>query len=136
MSRGVTVDASTEILPAGTRLRMLRDRILLRPLEWVPSGVIEVVRHGRPLRGVVEAVGPGRLYRRYKPHATDTNKRQYVETGHFIPTEVKPGDVVELGGLNAYDGLGYNFPRVMIGTETFLIVQEQDVCFVSERVAA
>lgn len=130
---GVTLSANAEILPAGARLRLLRDRILLRPLDWIPSGIIQVIRHGRPLRGVVEAVGPGRLYRRYKPHAYDRNKRVYVETGHFIPTQVRPGDVVELGGLNAYDGLGYNFPQVVIGTETFLICQEQDVCFVDER---
>jgi hypothetical protein len=76
------------------------------------------------------------LYRRYKPHAADSRKRVYTETGHFIPTVVKPGDIVELGGLNAYDGQGYNFPQITIGTETFLIVQEQDVCFVDEREAA
>lgn len=46
--------------------------------------------------------------------------------------QVKPGDVVELGGLNAFDGLGYNFPQVVIGTELFIIAQEQDVAFVDE----
>jgi hypothetical protein len=132
MSVGVSFAASTDILPAGTKLHMLRDRILLRPLDWVPSSLIQVVRHGRPLRGVVEAVGPGRLYRRYKPHPNDSRKRTYVETKNFIPTQVKPGDIVELGGLNAYDGQGYNFPQITIGTETFIIVQEQDVCFVCE----
>lgn len=136
MSTGVTFAASTEILAGGTKLRMLRDRMLIRPLDWTPSSIIEVVRHGRPLRGRVEAVGPGRLYRRYKPHPTDSRKRTYVETGTFIPTQVKVGDIVELGGLNAYDGLGYNFPQITIGTETFLIVQEQDVAFVREQEAA
>jgi co-chaperonin GroES (HSP10) len=134
MSTGVTFAASTDILPGGTQLRMLRDRILLRPLDWTPSSVIEVVRHGRPLRGRVEAVGPGRLYRRYRNK--EGGKRDYVETGHFIPTQVKVGDVVELGGLNAYDGAGYNFPQVTIGTETFLICQEQDVVGVHTQEAA
>ncbi len=133
MSTGVSFAASSEILPGGTKLRMLRDRILLRPLDWVPSSLIQVVRHGRPLRGVVEAVGPGRLYRRYR---TQGNKRDYIETNHFIPTQVKVGDVVELGGLNVYDGLGYNFPQITIGTETFIVCQEQDVAFVSEQEAA
>jgi co-chaperonin GroES (HSP10) len=128
--------ASADILPAGTKLRLLRDRLLLRPLDWVPSSLIQVVRHGRPLRGVVEAVGPGRLYRRYKPHPNDSRKRTYVETKHFIPTQVMVGDVVELGGLNAYDGAGYNFPQVTIGTETFIIVQEQDVAGIVEQEAA
>lgn len=132
MSSGVTLDGQAEILPAGTRLRLLRDRMLVRPLDWTPSSIITVIRHGRPLRGVVEAVGPGRYYRRYRPHATDPNKRQYSERETYIPTQVKPGDVVELGGLNAFDGLGYNFPQVVIGTELFIIAQEQDVCFVDE----
>ena len=132
---GVTLDDGwqrAEIFPAGTKLRLLRDRLLVRPLEWLPSRIIATIRHGRPLRGVVETVGPGRLYRRYRPHPTDARKRQYVESKHFIPTEVKPGDVVELGGLNVFDGRGYNFPQVIIGTDRFLICQEQDVCFVHE----
>ncbi len=132
MSRGVTLDAPAQILPAGTRLRLLRDRILVKPLDWEPSQIITVVRHGRPLRGVVAAVGPGRYFRRYKPHATDPNKRTFTDGKHFIPTEIKPGDVIELGGLNAYDGQGYNFPQVVIGTERFLICQEQDVAFVHD----
>lgn len=129
---GVTVSARATILEAGSKLRLLRDRILLRPLDWVPSRIITVIRQGRPVRGIVEAVGPGRYYRRYRPHPTNPNQRQFVETSTFIPTEVKAGDVVELGGLNVYDGQGYNFPQVVIGTETFLICQEQDVCFVHE----
>lgn len=125
-----------EILPAGTKLRLLRDRLLLRPLDWEPSRIISVIRSGRPVRGVVEAVGPGRIYRRYRPHPTDPNKRQFIETKHFIPTEVRPGDVVELGGLNIFDGRGYNFPQVIIGTTRYVICQEQDVCFVDESLAA
>ena len=115
---------------------MLRDRLLVRPLDWHPSTIISIVRNQRPLRGEVVSVGPGRLYRRYKPHPTDSNKRTYVETKRFIPTQVKVGDVVELGGLNAYDGQGYNFPQVTIGTETFIIVQEQDVAGVVEQEGA
>jgi len=112
---------------------MLRDRLLLRPLDWEPSTILTVVRSGRPLRGEVVSVGPGRLYRRYRNKAG--GKRDYVETSHFIPTQVKVGDIVELGGLNVYEGAGYSFPQVTIGTETFLIVQEQDVCFTYDAVA-
>lgn len=81
---------------------------------------------------MVAAVGAGRLFRKYRPHPTDPRKRTYTETNQLIPCEVKPGVVVELGGLNVFDGLGYNFPQVIIGTERFLICQEQDVCFVHE----
>lgn len=132
-------DDRAEILPAGTQLRLLRDRLLVRPLEWSPSVIIATIRHGRPLRGVVIAVGPGRLYRKYrnKPAALRRNglvqeQREFVETGTYIPVQVKSGDVIELGGLNIFDGQGYNFPQVIIGTERFLICQEQDVCFVHE----
>lgn len=134
---GETLSGPVEILPAGTKLRMLRDRILLRPLDWVPSRIISVVRHGRPLRGVVAAIGPGRLLRRYRPKPASLRRngpvqeqREFRESARFIPTELAVGDIVELGGLNVFDGQGYNFPQVTIGTETFLICQEQDVCFV------
>lgn len=113
--------------------------MLVRPLEWVPSRIIAAVRSGRPVRGIVEAVGPGRLYRKYrnKPaelrrHGLVQEQREYVERGTYIPVQVKPGDVIELGGLNVFDGQGYNFPQVIIGTERFLICQEQDVAFVHE----
>lgn len=133
---GATIDATSTIFPAGTTLRLLRDRLLLRPLDWTPSRIITVIRRGRPVRGVVEAIGPGRLLRRYRPHPTDPYKRTYVDTARFIPTELRVGDVVELGGLNQFNGEGYSFPQVTIGTETFLIVQEQDICFVHEQEAA
>ncbi len=37
------------------------------------------------------------------------------------------GDVVELGGLNIFDGKGYEFPPVMVGLESMLIATERDV---------
>ncbi len=137
MSTGVTLNdqSDAEILPAGTRLRLLRDRILLKPLDWEPSTIISVVRRGRPLRGVVVEVGPGRLLRKYRPHPHDPRKRTYVDTARFVPTELQVGDIVELGGLNAYDGQGYNFTQVIIGTERYVICQEQDVACVVEQAA-
>jgi len=46
-------------------LRMMSDRILLKPLDWEGESVhgegsrLHVIRHGRTLRGQVVAVGPG-----------------------------------------------------------------------------
>lgn len=132
-------DDRAEIFPAGTKLRLLRDRLLVRPLEWVPSRIIAAIRFGRPVRGVIEAVGPGRLYRRYrdKPAALRRSglvreQREFRENGTLIRPDVRVGDIIELGGLNIFDGEGYNFPQVIIGTKRFLICQEQDVCFVHE----
>lgn len=128
-------------LPAGptlfachdaSELRMLGDRILLRPLPWEPSKVIEVVRHGRALRGEVVRVGPGIHPICKRVNQADGRKR--VEySRHFRPTEVKVGDVIELGGLNIFDGLGYQFTEVLVGNETLIVCSERDVCFVAEK---
>lgn len=112
---------------------MLGDRILLKPLAWDGAQVhgessrIAVVRKGRPVRGEVVAVGPGihPVSKRIKESAT----RQRIEfSKRFQRTEVKPGDVVEIGGLNIFDGQGYQFPEVLLNGETHLIVTERDVC--------
>ena len=115
-----------------TELRMLRDQILVRPLEWEPSKIIEVVRKGRALRGVVVAVGPGDYLKRRRPHPD--GKRQIVtRTTQFRAIEVKPGEIVELGGLNIFDGLGYSFPEVVVGGVRHLICQEADVALVLDE---
>lgn len=110
----------TEIIN-GT-LRPLGDRIVLKPLEWKPSEIVDVIRHGRPLRGEVVAIGPGCNPKRYAP---DRSSFKYMK--RFQPTVVKPGDVVELGGLSTFDGIGYQFEEVVIGTEVHLICTEKDV---------
>lgn len=119
---------SIEYLPEGTKLRPMRDGIVVKPLPWEPSKTVIAVRHGRPLRGVVVAVGRGNHRKLYRE-----NRTKYVLSKHFTPTDVKPGDVVELGGLNAFDGEGYSFPRVMIGTELHLLCSEKDVAIVRDE---
>lgn len=114
---------TAEILPAGTVLRPLGDRIVIKPLDWDASDTIIAIRHGRPVRGEVIAVGPGCYPKKY------ARDRSSFKLGrHFQRTEVKPGDIVELGGLNIFDGQGYQFREVVIGTERHLICQEKDVC--------
>jgi co-chaperonin GroES (HSP10) len=130
-SVGVTLEGRCEWFPEGTRLRMTSDRILLKPLpvEW--STVIEVVRHGRPLRGEVIAVGPGKHPLKYRP-GEKPGTRRAVNCNHFQPTTVQVGDIVELGGANAFDGLGYQFAEVQIGAEKYVICTERDVAGVLE----
>lgn len=127
-------------LPAGatmyaceeaSQLRMRGDRILLKPLPWEPSKIIEVVRHGRALRGEVMAIGPG-IYPVSKRVNLADGRRRVEYSRHFRATEVKVGDIVELGGLNIFDGKGYQFPEVLVGNETMLIVTERDVACVCE----
>ncbi len=111
------------------QFRPLGDRILLRPLKWEPSKILEVVRHGRTLRGEVMAIGPGINPAKYK-HRNGKKLMDYSR--HFRRTEIKVGDVVELGGLNIYDGKGYQFTEVLIGTEVFVVCTERDVAIVCE----
>lgn len=122
---------TTDIVSQGEKIRPLRDGILLEPLDWNPSHVIELVRFGRPLRGIVKAVGPGCYQKRYTKNA-EGQRASVRETAIFTPTEVKPGDVVELGGLNIFDGLGYKFQDVMVDGKTHLLCREADVCGVSD----
>ena len=110
-------------------VRLLGDRILLKPLKWEPSKLIEVVRHGRPLRGEVMAVGPGHHPLKYRKGPK--GPKQFMDySKHFRPTEVKPGDIVELGGLNVFDGKGYQFTEVLVGVETMIVCSERDVAIV------
>lgn len=117
------------IIPNVESVRMTGDRILLKPLDWEPSKIISVVRKGRPLRGQVMAIGPGMHPIKYKPHP-DGKRRIASYSKHFRKTEVKVGDVVELGGLNIFDGQGYEFPQVVVGNETMLVITERDVAAV------
>src|SRR5690349_16089480 len=93
-----------DYFPAGTKFRPLRDQIIVKPLPWQPSTIIEVAGNKRkPLRGVVVAVGPGQRQKKYWRNAQG-QRCKVGETGVVIPISVKPGDVVELGGLER-DGI-------------------------------
>lgn len=123
-------DTPIDYFPAGTKFRPLRDQIIVKPLGWQPSKVILIAGDKRkPLRGEVVFVGPGQ---RKKKYWKDRNGQRCKvgETGVVIPCEVKPGDIVELGGLEIN---GYNFPQLVIGTEPHVLCQEQDVVFIHER---
>lgn len=123
----------TEIINGS--LRMMGDRILLKPLDWDASQIVIAIRHGRAVRGEVIAVGPGCHPKKYK--AGPKGPRSLMDYAkRFQRTELKPGDIVELGGLNIFDGKGYMFPEVMIGTERHIIVQEADVAIVRDDLRA
>lgn len=122
-------------------LRMLSDRILLKPLGWEGESVhgegslLAVIRKGRPLRGEVVAVGKG-----HHPVSKRTNladgRRRVDFSKRFRPTEVKPGDIVELGGLNQFDGQGYQFAEILYNGQPHLICQERDVAIVRDDLRA
>ena len=120
-----------EVIPPGQKLRPLRDVIILKPLPFEPSDSIETVRFGRPVRGKVVAVGPGHNPWKYKLNA-EGQKAAMTRSNYFQPTTVQPGDEVELGGLNIYDGQGYSFQEIMYEGETHLVCREADVCCIRD----
>ncbi len=119
-------------LPEGTKLRMLHDQILLKPLEWSPSTIIKIAgSERRPMRGIVVAIGPHRRVKKYGYNAQGERNKVY-DYGQTIRTQVQPGDVVEIGGLELD---GYRFQQVTIGTELHIICAEQDICMIMEGAA-
>jgi co-chaperonin GroES (HSP10) len=129
MSQGTTIEhRTTDFIPAAAKIRPLGDRIFLKPLDWDASKIVIAIREGRPVRGEVKAVGPGAYRKRY-----NKDRSKMYETNAYVPTTVKVGDLVELGGLNIFDGLGYSFQEVMWGDERMLVVTERDICGVVEQ---
>ena|ERR1700728_3695466 len=112
-------------VPAEADIRPLRDNIVIEPLDWKPSSVIEVVYTGKPLRGVVKACGPGRYPKLYNGPKGQRSKTW--DSKSFRKTEVKVGDVVELGGLEIR---GYLFQTVRWGAKEVIVCSEQDIAIV------
>ena len=125
---------TTETLLAGEHLRPLKDHIVVKPLEWEPSKILEVIRYGRPLRGIVKAVGPGSHPKVYTRN-DQGQKTSFRYSKAFRPCDVKVGQTVELGGLNAFDGEGYSFTEILIDNELHLVCQENDVAGVVDATA-
>lgn len=114
----------TDIIPADATIRPLRDQIVVKPLDWQPSKILadlgmKIVYQGKTLRGEVLAVGPGCYPKRY-----NRDRSKSWDSMQFRPTEVKVGDVVELGGLELR---GYQFDELLWGTQAVVICREQDV---------
>jgi co-chaperonin GroES (HSP10) len=120
IKEGVDMRDSRRVELVEGDLRMTGDRILVRPLDLKLSNVIIANWTGKTVRGEVVSVGPGEYPNRY-----NSDRSKVWKSKVFRPTEVRPGDIVELGGL---DIGGYAFPRIMLNGEEHLIASEKDVC--------
>jgi hypothetical protein len=106
------------------RIRPLRDHIVVEPLPANPTIIIDT---WRPIRGVVRAVGPG-CY----PKVYDGRKGQRTKSWDskaFLPTEVKVGDCVELGGKEIS---GYLHMSIRWGAKEVVVCREADVALIVE----
>lgn len=130
-SARVTHDSSTAI-PADAKLRPLRDQIIIEPLNRVHSHIIVTHENTKPLRGIVKAVGPGCFPKVYD-HPDKGGRTKMWDSDVFQPTEVKVGDVVELGGA---DLGGYSFQTFYWGSKLHLFCREPDISGIVDGVTA
>jgi hypothetical protein len=105
----------------------LRDQIIVEPIPWPFSEIIEVVYTGRPLRGRVLAVGPGHYRKIYNGRKGQRTKSW--DSRYFTPCDVKVGDIVQLGGITEEDGRldGFLFQTVRWGNKECVICRENDI---------
>lgn len=121
-------------IPADQQIRPLRDQILIEPLPLDLNSSLEVVYRGKPVRGIVRAVGPGRYPIKYldslgRPTQKRGDRKTLILSKHYRPCDVKVGDVVDIGGL---DIGGYLFPLIRWGAMEIVICREEDVALVDE----
>lgn len=121
--RGTRIGNETfDAISESAKVRPLRDQIIVEPIPWPFSDVLEVVYTGRPLRGKVKAVGPGLYPKRY--NGPKGYRSKSWDSKAFRPCEVKVGDIVQLGGLNLG---GYLFQTFRWGNKEHVICRENDI---------
>lgn len=106
---------------------MLHDQMLVEPIDTPYSAIIYCINNNKPMRGKVIAIGPGHYPLKY--NGPKGKRTKSWRSKHFLPTQVKPGDIVELGGLQ-YGG--YSFQTIYIGNVIHIICSERDVCGIVE----
>lgn len=115
--KGITMfEADEKIQPRG-------DWLCIEPLDAVFSNLVYIQHETKPLRGIVKAVGPGCYPKRYD-HADKQKRTKMWRSPAFRPTQVKIGDIVELGGL---EHGGYAFESFYWGDKIHIMAREEDV---------
>lgn len=126
-------------LPADAKLRCPADRMIVEPLDWKPSSIIFVAGYeGRPLRGIVRAIGPGCYPLQYQDSLTGhwsfsvpKGRRKAMRPSKaFRPCDVKVGDLVEFGGLEIG---GFLHPTIMWGHKEVVLCREEDIAGICEQ---
>lgn len=114
-------------VPAGTKLKPLRNQIILEPIPWPFSDIIEVAYKGRPIRGKVLAAGPGTYPKRY--NGPKGKRSKSWDSKYFRPCDVKVGDVVQLNNITESDGSidGMLFQTFRWGNKECTVCTEDDV---------
>lgn len=119
-------------VPADQLIRCLRDQMIVEPIGVDHGGMLAVIEHTKPLRGIVKAIGPGHYPKRYD-HPDKHRRTKYWDGMRFVPTEVKVGDIVQLGSPQGERG--YTFQSLYWGEKLHLICREADVVGVEHGMA-
>ena len=109
-------------------LRPLRDQLIIKPLPPHLSQTLVAHWNGEAVRGEVLAAGPGaypNIHTRFFKDGKEV--RQVRQSTQFRPTEVRIGDIVQLGGMELG---GYLWPHIMVDGEDCIICTEKDVTFI------
>ena len=123
---------STTKVEGGSKIRPLRDQVIVEPLNVVLSQSIITKEIVKPLRGIVKAVGPGH-YPKVYDHPDKHGRTKMWDSPTFQPTTLKVGDVIELGGI---EFRGYSFDTFLWGGAMHLICREADVSGVVDGMTA
>ena len=108
----------------GTKIRPLRDHIIVEPLPPEPTIIID---SWKPVRGKVLAVGKGHYPKRYD--GPKGKRTKTWDSKAFLPCDVKVGDLVELGGREIG---GYLHQTIRWGRKEVILCREADVAMIVE----
>lgn len=107
VGRGVRMtDENLTFIPVDTQLRLLRDQLIVEPMDVVHSRVLIVRSESSTLiRGKVVGAGPGHYPNYYLDKQGRKNpprheRAQICGGMTFVPNPVKVGDIVHLDGRN------------------------------------
>jgi hypothetical protein len=108
----------------------IRDFLIVKPMPPALSQTIAADWNGEAVRGKVIKAGPGCYPNIHERGFKDgTPYRRVRQSKVYRPTEVKPGDVVQLGGMEIG---GYLWKHVWLDGEDHILIDEDDVCFVED----
>lgn len=117
--RGVAeAPESLSNIPASSKIRPLRDQLIVEPLDVVLSKIIWTPPAERPAYGIVRAAGPGTYPWRYNAEKGKRTKAWKAKC--FRPNDVQVGDVVQLEPHRL-------FQQFYWGDRLHIICREEDV---------
>jgi hypothetical protein len=121
-------DRSTNFILPTQILKPLRDQLILEVLPLPLSDTIIAHFQGDSVRGRVIAAGPGTFpNRHYRGKRDGKEWRAIKPSAIFRKTEVKIGDIVQLGGMELG---GYLWPHIMVDGKDCVIATEKDVAVI------